>query len=98
MAGADCHDDGCLRVRQVPHQPDAFAGMGRLFNFYNPTGALPGVSTSAIVVWLVAWYLLARRWGEIDVNMRKVSIAAFVLLAIGFAFTFPPIMDWIQGK
>ena len=89
---------GCAAMGIFALLGDAFAGIGRLFNFYNPTGALSGVSTSAIVVWLVAWYVLARRWGEIDVDMRRVSVAAFALLAIGFAFTFPPIMDWIQGK
>jgi hypothetical protein len=33
-----------------------------------------------------------------DVPLGKVSTIAFVLLAIGMAFTFPPIMDFIQGK
>jgi hypothetical protein len=77
---------------------DAFKGMAGFFNFYKPTGPLSGVTTSAIVVWLVAWFLLARRWEGVDVDTRKVSIFAFVLLAIGFAFTFPPIMDFVQGK
>ena len=55
---------------------DAFKGIASFFNFYNPTGPLSGVSTSAIVVWLAAWYVLSRRWIDVDVDVRKVSIAA----------------------
>jgi hypothetical protein len=77
---------------------DAFKGVASFFNFYNPTGPLSGVTTSAIAVWLVAWYFLATRWEGSDVDLRKVSVVAFVLLAVGFAFTFPPIMDFVQGK
>ncbi|MBV2181451.1 MAG: hypothetical protein KUL86_09495 [Castellaniella sp.] len=77
---------------------DAFKSIGNFFNIYNPAGTLSGVSTGAIVVWVVAWAILSRRWAEADVNLRNVSIASFVLLVIGFAFTFPPIMDFIQGK
>jgi hypothetical protein len=52
------------------------------FNFYTPVGPLSGVSTSAIVVWLAAWYLLARRWRGTDVNVGKASTIAFALLAV----------------
>lgn len=59
-------------------------------NFYNPVGPLSGKSTVAIVIWLVAWYALARLWGAKTVNMQAVNLAALVLLAIGFLLTFPP--------
>ena len=44
---------------------DASPAIGKLLNFYNPTGALSGVSTVAIVVWLVAWFLSARAWATV---------------------------------
>jgi len=77
---------------------DAFSGIGKFFSFYNPTGPLSGVTISAIVIWLAAWYVLDKKWSARDVNVGRVSAVAFVLLAIGFALTFPPIMDLLQGK
>jgi len=67
-------------------------------NFYNPTGPLSGVTTLAIVVWVAAWFILAKKWDGRDVAMTRVNGVAFVLLAVGFALTFPPFLDVLQGK
>ena len=77
---------------------DAFPAINRLLTFYTPSGALSGVSTVAVIVWLVAWYVLARRWATKTVAMAGVNLAAFVLLAVGVLLTFPPVMDLLQGK
>ena len=77
---------------------DAFPTANHFFTFYTPTGGLSGVTTTAIVVWLVAWYVLARRWSKQTVAMAKVNLAAFALLAVGVLLTFPPVMDLIQGR
>jgi hypothetical protein len=77
---------------------DAFPPINKLLNFYNPSGALSGVSTVAVVVWLLAWFFLGRQWGTRTVALAKVNLAAFALLAVGVLLTFPPIMDFIQGK
>lgn len=89
---------GCAVLGLFALLGDAFAGIGNFFKFYNPTGPLSGVTISAIVIWLAAWYVLDKKWSAREVNMGRVSIVAFVLLAIGFALTFPPIMDLLQGK
>ncbi|MER8753883.1 hypothetical protein NKH57_32685 [Mesorhizobium sp. M1050] len=77
---------------------DAFTSLNHFFTFYKPTGGLSGVSTSAVVAWLVAWFILSRRWGEKNVEMVKVVSVSFALLAVGVLLTFPPVMDLIQGK
>ena len=77
---------------------DAFPAINRLLNFYTPSGALSGVSTVAVIIWLVAWYVLARRWARATVAMAQVNVAAFVLLAVGVLLTFPPFRDLLQGK
>jgi hypothetical protein len=77
---------------------DAFPAINHFFTFYKPTGGLSGVTTCAIVVWLVAWFILARRWSGQTVGLAKVNLTAFVLLAVGMLLTFPPVMDLIQGK
>ena len=65
----------------------------KLFVFYKPTGPLSGVTTSAIVVWLVVWFFLHRRWSWRMVAMRQVSAAALILLILALLLTFPPIAD-----
>ncbi len=77
---------------------DAFPAIGNFFNFYNPTGPLSGVTTSAIVVWLVAWLVLGKSWAARTVSMAAVNIIAFLGLLLGVLLTFPPFMDLLQGK
>ena len=89
---------GCAAVGILAFAGDASDAIGRLLNFYNPTGTLSGVTTVAIVVWLVAWFALNRMWHTQTVSMVKISVAAFALLAVGFLLTFPPFMDLLQGK
>jgi hypothetical protein len=89
---------GCAAMGVFAVLGDAFKGIAAFFNIYHPAGPLSGVSTGAILVWLASWYVLHRRWRNVDVDVGKVSIAAFILIGIGFAFTFPPIMDFVQGK
>jgi hypothetical protein len=89
---------GCAAVGILSFAGDASDAIGRLLNFYNPTGTLSGVTTVAIIVWLVAWFALQRLWQTQTVVMVKVSVAAFALLAAGFLLTFPPFMDLLQGK
>lgn len=62
-------------------------------DFYKPTGPLSGVTTCAIAVWLLAWFLLHRRWHCRNVAMRRVSATAFILLGLGLLLTIPPLAD-----
>jgi hypothetical protein len=77
---------------------DAFASVANALNFYNPSGPLSGVTTVAIIIWLVAWFVLNRRWRRTNVGLRKVNMVAFALLVVGLLLTFPPFMDLLQGK
>ncbi len=61
--------------------------------FYTPTGPLSGVTTCAIVVWLAAWALLHWRWSWRNVEVGRVTVAAFILLFLSLLLTFPPIAD-----
>ena len=89
---------GCATIGILAFAGDASGAIGRLLNIYNPTGTLSGVTTIAIIVWLVAWFALNRLWRTRTVAMGGVNVAAFVLLAVGFLLTFPPFMDLLQGK
>ena len=89
---------GCAALGVFDFLGDAVKGIGEFFSFYNPTGTLSGVTDTAIVVWLAAWYLLARRWGGRDVAVGRVSLMALALLVVGFMLTFPPLIDLLQGR
>jgi hypothetical protein len=61
--------------------------------FYKPTGPLSGVTTCAILVWLVTWIILEWRWREKTVALGRIVTIAFALLALSLILTFPPVGD-----
>jgi hypothetical protein len=72
---------------------DQSAFFKRIFVFYKPTGPLSGVTTCAIVAWLVAWFILDRAWHRRNIVIARVSATALILLFLGLLLTFPPIAD-----
>jgi hypothetical protein len=72
---------------------DKAAPIKSLMNFYKPTGPLSGVTTCAIVVWLAVWALLHRRWSWRNVEIGRITAAAFILLFLSLLLTFPPLAD-----
>lgn len=72
---------------------DRLPGFRHWMAFYKPTGALSGVTTSAIFVWLMAWGILELRWRNRNLRMNRIGVAAFVLLILGLLLTFPPLVD-----
>jgi hypothetical protein len=89
---------GCFAVGVFALAGDALPAIARLFTFYAPTGPLSGVTTSAIVVWLLSWFALSRKWHAKSVALGGVTTIAFVLLTFSVLLTFPPFMDLLQGK
>jgi hypothetical protein len=89
---------GCGALGILAFAGDASDSTGRLLNFYNPTGTLSGVTTVAIIIWLVAWFALHRVWRTRTLDTGGIYVAAFALLAVGFLLTFPPFSDLLQGK
>jgi hypothetical protein len=89
---------GCFSVSFLGLLGDAFPAMARFFNFYKPTGPLSGVTTTAIILWLVSWVIFFRSWGGKTLRMGKINSFAVLLLGLGFLLSFPPIGDLLQGK
>ena len=89
---------GCATLGVLALAGDASAAIGKTLNFYNAVGTLSGVSTVAIIVWLVSWFVLDRLWSNRSVALTKVTSFAFGLLILGLLLTFPPFMDLLQGK
>jgi hypothetical protein len=72
---------------------DKAASLKQLMVFYKPTGPLSGVTTTAILVWLVVWAILNARWRGRSVALARVNTAAFILLGLSLLLTFPPFVD-----
>jgi hypothetical protein len=65
----------------------------RLTAVYKPTGPLSGVTTLAVIVWLVAWAALEARWRKKTVRAGAISAAALTLLGVAVLLTFPPLAE-----
>jgi len=89
---------GCFLVSLIAWVGDAYPAVAKSLIFYTPTGPLSGVTTTAIVIWLLLWLVLAKAWGGKTVALRGIAIIAFLLLGVAFLLSFPPIGDLLQGK
>jgi hypothetical protein len=72
---------------------DKSASLKTILIFYKPTGPLSGVTTTAILVWLLTWITLEFRWARETVPLGRITFVAFALLVLSFLLTFPPIGD-----
>jgi hypothetical protein len=84
---------GCFAIGVIAVVADKSLAVKRALVFYKPTGALSGVTTAAILLWLLSWAVLEWRWKAKTVALGRINIAAFALLAIGLLLTFPPFGD-----
>lgn len=89
---------GCFALSVFAVVADASKSVARFFTFYLPTGPLSGVTITAILLWLAAWFVLARLWHNKNVAIAKVNAVAFVLLLLGVLLTFPLFADMLLGK
>jgi hypothetical protein len=84
---------GCCALGILAVIGDGSAASAHWLTFYLPTGPLLGVTTTAILVWLLSWLTLATRWRSKTIAIAKVNTAAFVLLGLSLLLTFPPLTD-----
>jgi predicted transporter len=84
---------GALAVAFFSIAADRSADLKTLFSIYKPTGALSGVTTGAILVWLAVWTTLGWLWRKRTVSLLRINVIALVLLGLGLLFTFPPVAD-----
>ena len=89
---------GSLALGVFAFAGDASPSILHMFNFWAPTGPLSGVTLTAVVVWLGSWLALSRNWARKSVNLSSVNMASFAMLIGGLLLTFPPFMDFLQGK
>jgi hypothetical protein len=72
---------------------DKSAAVKNSLIFYKPTGPLSGVTTAAILIWILTWGILEWRWRNRTVAVGRISVVALALLALSMLLTFPPVVD-----
>jgi hypothetical protein len=80
---------GCAALGVVTTLAELSPGLKTVLNVYDPVGPLSGKTTVAVIVWLIAWYALTRRWHARPPVMKSALVATFVLIGVGVVGTFP---------
>jgi hypothetical protein len=72
---------------------DKSAAVKNSLIFYKPTGPLSGVTTAAILIWLLTWGILEWRWRNRTLAAGRICAVALMLLGLSLLLTFPPVVD-----
>ena len=67
------------------------AGLFAVPALYAPTGGVSGRTTLAVVIWLISWAVLHRRWKNRQIESRRVPFLSVILIGLGILLTFPPV-------
>lgn len=71
----------------------AFWDFASNFGLGSGVGPLSGKVTIGTLAYVISFVSLGFAWRGREVSLRTVLIASGVLLALGFALTFPPIFE-----
>lgn len=80
---------GCFVLAVLAILADKSAFIQRSIVFYKPTGPLSGVTTIAVLVWLVTWGILEWRWRKKTVPAGRINAIALALLVLSLILTSP---------
>jgi hypothetical protein len=84
---------GSLALAVLAFASDKSPHIKSILIFFKPTGALSGVTTTAVLIWLSTWVILECRWRRRTVALGRINVIALVMLCLSLLLTFPPIVD-----
>jgi hypothetical protein len=84
---------GCFFLGLTTSLAQGSKAIGGMLNFYNPVGPLAGKTTVAVLLWLVAWGILASKWKNRSPDFGKVYKVTLILVGLGVLGTFPPFFN-----
>jgi hypothetical protein len=84
---------GSFALAMLAVAGDKSAAIKSSLVFYKPTGPLSGVTTAAILIWLLTWGILEWRWRSRTVAVGSINVVALALLGLSLLLTFPPVID-----
>lgn len=67
------------------------AGVFTAPTLYAPAGGVSGRTTFTVVIWLIGWAALHRRWKGHQMESARVYAVTLILVALGVLLTFPPV-------
>ena len=56
-------------------------------------GSLSGITTVTLIIWLIIWAVLNRRWKNAQVNLAALLTFTLLLIGIGIIGTLPPFIE-----
>lgn len=68
---------------------EASTGLDDWLQWNDRVGALTGKAILAVIAFFVSWAVLGFLWKDKNPDLRPVTIATVVLLAVGFVLTLP---------
>ena len=75
----------------------ALSNVRNALKLSDPVGPLSGKTTTAVVIWLVAWAVFHALWKNQQVNFTSIFTATLVLIGLGLLGTFPLFFDVFGG-
>lgn len=63
---------------------------------YGPAGGVSGRTTLAVLIWVIAWGILHRRWRDQDLETGGVRSATIVLTVLGILLALPPVWSLFE--
>ena len=84
---------GCFFLGLTTSLAQGSKAIGGMLNFYDPVGPLGGKTIVAVVVWLIAWGVLASKWKDQSADFGKIYKVTLILVGLGLLGTFPLFFD-----
>lgn len=63
---------------------------------YGPAGGVTGRTALAVLIWLIGWTILHRRWKDRDMKTGGVHTATIVLTVLGILLALPPLWSLFE--
>src|SRR5881394_1103457 len=83
---------GCAALGLCIDLAEASKRISDAMSFYSPVGNLSGKTTLAIVIWIMVWIVLHKRWKNRTLTTSgKLTVITLSLIAIGILAAFPPV-------
>ena len=58
---------------------------------YAPAGRVSGRTTVAVIVWLLSWAVLHRRWSGREIEGTRIRALTYALTTLGVVLNLPPV-------
>jgi hypothetical protein len=98
-AGVGCFVLGLLVILNTANIiTGATLDFAKNYGIGSGVGPLSGKAIISSIAFLGTWGVLGFLWRGKEINFGRAFVVALVFVAIGFAFTFPPVFEIFKPK